>query len=696
MKNISASLIWNGVLSALWCILAGIVLMKWPLTGQRLAQLSLDLPYAISSVVPEKDPNNAEVIVFHIDETSRLTHHQDLNPRNWDRHLHARVIQQLNEWGASAIVFGLLFDQSSKSSPADTAFANALKNSRAPVILAAHRLDSQPGLVKEWDKTHLIKPLEQFREDSFWGVMSQPISGDGRMRRHYFDSDFPNLAWRTATILRRTPEPFDGNEWINPYGEILPFREFSYSRILGSNAISAELISGKVVIIGQGKFFAPTEILPPPVIGTSWTRWHGGEHLPATAHAIILSNLLRSDWLIEGGLAWDWFILIFAGCLAGAYLNSQHLPRLMAQAVAFAIAIFLVAIVLHHYTHFWILWAVPVFVQLPVAVIWNLWLGLQQEPLFDDNQILPTVEVGSNINTSNAVSTQNIGPTTSTNTSRTIKLHDHDLLGIIGKGNYGEVWLGRNPVGILHAVKIIRRNSFSSVEPYEREFEGIRKFMPHSRSHCGLIDILHVGRDDENGFFHYIMELGDDQKGGEFNSVTSYCAHTLSQDLLNKQRLGVSNCLDIGLVLSGALAYLHANNLTHRDIKPSNVVYVNGIPKLADIGLVTDISSSEENRTYVGTEGYIPPEGPGTAVSDIYSLGKVLYEACMGRSRLDFPDLPSTVVQKPTMKDHKERFLFNEILLKACEHDSTRRYASALELHSDLAKLKAMLDCYEK
>src|SRR5205823_888315 len=76
------------------------------------------------------------------------------------------------------------------------------------------------------------------------------------------------------------------------------------------------------------------------------------------------------------------------------------------------------------------------------------------------------------------------------------KVPDHQLLRSVGRGAYGEVWLARNAVGLYHAVKIIYRREFADEAPYEREFRGVSKFMPISRTHPGFVHILHVGRDD--------------------------------------------------------------------------------------------------------------------------------------------------------------------------------------------------------
>src|SRR5262249_43918811 len=89
---------------------------------------------------------------------------------------------------------------------------------------------------------------------------------------------------------------------------------------------------------------------------------------------------------------------------------------------------------------------------------------------------------------------------------------DHTLLRPIGRGAYGEVWLGRNVMGVLRAVKVVERRQFDSDRPYEREFAGIRRYEPVSRSADGLVHVLHVGRNEPEGYFYYVMELADSSK----------------------------------------------------------------------------------------------------------------------------------------------------------------------------------------
>jgi hypothetical protein len=257
---------------------------------------------------------------------------------------------------------------------------------------------------------------------------------------------------------------------------------------------------------------------------------------------------------------------------------------------------------------------------------------------------------------------------------------DHELLRRVGRGSYGEVWLARGVTGAFRAVKIVHRRSFSSDRPYDREFNGILKFEPVSRTHPGLVSILHVGRNNERGHFYYVMEAADDVVSGRAIDPEQYVPKTVGA-WLRQGPLPLGECIRVGLGLSDALAHLHAANLVHRDIKPSNIIFMDGLPKLADIGLVTDIG---EKATFVGTEGYIPPEGPGSTGADVYGLGKVLYELSTGMSCDAFPELPEGFRQG----FEGECFArFNSVVLKACDPRAAHRFTTALELHKQLLAL---------
>ena len=67
----------------------------------------------------------------------------------------------------------------------------------------------------------------------------------------------------------------------------------------------------------------------------------------------------------------------------------------------------------------------------------------------------------------------------STKNSQPPHIPDHELLRRIGVGAYGEVWLARTVLGEWRAVKIVRRDAFGDdPRPFEREFEGIRRYEP--------------------------------------------------------------------------------------------------------------------------------------------------------------------------------------------------------------------------
>src|SRR5213076_3087309 len=102
---------------------------------------------------------------------------------------------------------------------------------------------------------------------------------------------------------------------------------------------------------------------------------------------------------------------------------------------------------------------------------------------------------------------------------------DHEVLRVIGRGAYGEIWLARSLTGAWRAVKVVQRITFESERAFQREFQGMSAFEPISRAHDGFVDILHVGRTAE--YLYYIMELADDHVAGREIDVVRYEPRTL-------------------------------------------------------------------------------------------------------------------------------------------------------------------------
>ena len=269
---------------------------------------------------------------------------------------------------------------------------------------------------------------------------------------------------------------------------------------------------------------------------------------------------------------------------------------------------------------------------------------------------------------------------------------DHELIEVIGSGAYGNVWLGRTVLGTARAIKVIRRSSFESDQPFNRELEGVRRYEPISRTCPNLVPILQVGCDAGSDFFYSVMELADSVAAPAIvatdnlpqpsaQGARAYQARTLRVDLITRGRLPIAECVEVGLAMADALEVLHTAGLVHRDIKPSNIIYLRGRACLADVGLV---SEAREGSSCVGTAGYIAPEGPGLPPADLYSLGMVLYEIATGRRLADYPSTPAEWIQP----GHTVEWEFQEIILRLGARDPARRHRDAAELRDELLLLR--------
>jgi serine/threonine protein kinase len=203
--------------------------------------------------------------------------------------------------------------------------------------------------------------------------------------------------------------------------------------------------------------------------------------------------------------------------------------------------------------------------------------------------------------------------------------------------------------------------------------------------------------------------------------IEEYLSGGTLADRLRQGPLPVSEVLDLGAGLAGALATLHAHGLLHRDVKSSNVGYTSeGVPKLLDLGLAgllqvgalqpapdelssaAAIDSLETVGGGAGTPAYMSPEAfqgleprPGF---DLWGLAVVLFEALTGinpfrghtidesRARVLWPTVPSLRSLQPDAPPE-----LDQLLREAFTPDPRRRPATATAIQARLLGLRTRL-----
>ena len=551
-------------------------------------------------------------------------------------------------------------------------------------------LGARPAEVEETGARagEIHMPLPEFlaAAKTNWGLGStyQSTNADNSVRRDWPSPDpdrYPSLPWTAARLQGANLQGLPEERWLRYYGPEGPWASLSYHLALTKEP---GYYHDKAVFIGNKPEMPSAGIPEKDKFSTPYTRWSneavGGVEIHATAYL----NLLNGEWLRRFPSLVEVIVLIGAGMLLGAGLC--RLRRGPAIGIAAVAALGLVAggIALSQLTNYWFPWLIVVGGQVPCALAWSL------IPVKASAKPVPTPEPA-------------FVPAPSPGGTIVLKFAEDRLPDApeyelfeppIGQGGFGKVWIVRNAIGQWQALKAVYQSKFGdNTKPYESEFNGLQKYKPVSEKHPGLLRIELVSKMKAEGYFYYVMELGDAQAPGWEQKPASYKPRDLEhvRKQATNRRLPTIETLRIVTVLAEALDYLHRQGLTHRDIKPSNVIFVNGRPKLADIGLVADIRPPEQISTMVGTLGYMPPptEPPGTPQADIFALGMLLYVISTGRDPGFFPDLATTLMER---SGYPEFVRLNTIILKACQPEITQRYQTAAEMLRDLQGASKSID----
>ncbi len=653
-------------LGAALCAGAGVIASRAVVELELLGYDLLFLPGLRERAVP------SDLVIVLLNDQSFKELGQTDAP-NWDRNLHAKLLDRLTADGAKVVVFDIVFIEPGTPA-ANSNLVRAIRSNGRVVLAAAYNSVTRAQVLAN----QVIRPLDIFMDapPAGWGVAATRDAAVGQVVRQYFlgDEIRPSMPWVAARVAvapatsgaaARQPDT-----WLNYYGPALSLQHMSFSEVANH---PARYFRDKTVFVGvlpkTLKAFEESDVFKTPY--SSWGRsLFPGVEIGATAYL----NIVNNDGLRRMRDGWQVLIFLACGLVLGGGLRWFAPRKAVLLALAFTVGLLAVVVALAS-NLWWFGWPVIALVQIPFALAWA-WGDPLVRLKYQKDVLTRTLEETTRIVEASRSTAQQAG--------QGQLIPDHTLLKRIGKGAYGEVWLARNAIGTFHAVKIVRRAGFPADEPYEREFRGLQKFMPISRSHPGFVNILHAGRDDRLELFFCVMEAGDDKTAGQRIDPETYSPKSLLTELEWRGKLSPKECAELGVALAAALQCLHESQLIHRDIKPANIIYVNGAPKFADIGLVTDIRSAGRDVSFLGTEGYMAPEGPGTAAADVYALGKVLYEAAMGRDRRLYPEVPTALYEEPAEAVIRR---LQRVIDRACEMNPTDRYQSAAALRADLLQL---------
>jgi serine/threonine protein kinase len=220
----------------------------------------------------------------------------------------------------------------------------------------------------------------------------------------------------------------------------------------------------------------------------------------------------------------------------------------------------------------------------------------------------------------------------------------------IAVGGMAEIYLARQRgVSGIERMVVLKR----ILERYAGDAEFITMFLDEARlmaalSHPNIAQVFDVGEVD--GTSYLVMEH---VRGPTLGKLLAAAREAGTGGLPRREALGIA------MMVAEALHYVHERkdelgrplSIVHRDLNPANVmVSYDGAVKLIDFGIAKAATKVYETRAGVikGTYGYIAPEAltgtkPVDRRADVFALGILLYELCVGDHPYDVSDEPNLI-----------------------------------------------------
>lgn len=263
------------------------------------------------------------------------------------------------------------------------------------------------------------------------------------------------------------------------------------------------------------------------------------------------------------------------------------------------------------------------------------------------------------------------------------KVGRYEIIDKLGQGSMGVVYKGKDPyINREVSIKISRPSSDTTGEQANKYRE---KFFLEAQSagrlmHPNIVAIYDAGMYKD--FCYITMEYIDGP------NLSKFC----DKDNL----LPIGKTAEIIIGACKALDFAHQKDVVHRDIKPSNIMLSKlEDVKITDFGIAQIKSDSTISKGIIGSPSYMSPEQikeePVTFVSDIFSLGCVMYELLTGEQAFPgdnyFSIMYKIINEEPSpMNELRPEVpdILEKIVRKALSKDVDKRYQTCMDLAYDL------------
>ncbi|GAA2008154.1 hypothetical protein GCM10009799_39720 [Nocardiopsis rhodophaea] len=244
------------------------------------------------------------------------------------------------------------------------------------------------------------------------------------------------------------------------------------------------------------------------------------------------------------------------------------------------------------------------------------------------------------------------------------ELGDYRIVGRLGRGGMGTVYLAKDASERLVAVKLIHPDLTDDEDfrrRFAREVQSARRVARFSTA--GVID----------------AELESDP----LYIVSEYVpGPNLSEAVTTEGPMHGGTLESLAMGVAAALTAIHGAGVIHRDLKPANVLLSTVGPKVIDFGIaraMDDDGSVTRSSQLMGTPAYLAPElvtgGEITAASDIFSWGCLIAFAGTGRAPFDAQSVPAVLHLISSAPPNLEGLdpSLEEVVRQALEKDPAHR-----------------------